>query len=307
MDSGWYSGNVEVRIICIAEEPQNIKYTVTRGGEIEVDEDPVGEEGPITFDITNEGITTVTAWTIDNYGNATTKKTISVRIDKNNPERPDLYVLKDGVVDITNETEKWIGIDGKITALAGEENQAVGLKINKIEYEITKGAETRTDSQNGQIIDISSKDLGNDGEYIIKAWAIDQAGRKSINYSEVVVKKDTIAPTDVKFVTTKAMSKKIIVTVTGKDTNGSGIYEYIFKKKLTIEGLYDSGNIITVNNEESCQYSYTGLTTGASYDLLVEVRDKAGNKTIVTTDECVATKEWIAKEGDYVSYTPSPI
>lgn len=305
MDSGWYSGNVEVRIICIATEPQNIKYTVTRGGEIEVDEDPVGEEGPITFDVTNEGITTVTAWTVDDSGNTTPKKTLNVRIDKNNPDKPDLYVLKDGVVDISNESEKWLGIDGKITAAGADENSKIGLKINKIEYEISKTGEmTRTDSQNGQIVDIASKELGDDGTYLVKAWTVDQAGRKSSEYSEVTVKKDTIAPTNVKFVSTNAMSQRITVSVTGKDTNGSGIFEYIFKYKESSAGGYTEAGTITVNNAETCQYSYTNLKIGGTYDLAVEVRDKAGNKTTATTDGYVSTKEWIAKAGDYVSYTP---
>ena len=305
MDSGWYSGNVEVRIICIATEPQNIKYTVTRGGEIEVDEDPVGEEGPITFDVTNEGITTVTAWTVDDSGNTTPKKTLNVRIDKNNPDKPDLYVLKDGVVDISNESEKWLGIDGKITAAGADENSKIGLKINKIEYEISKTGEmTRTDSQNGQIVDIASKELGDDGTYLVKAWTVDQAGRKSSEYSEVTVKKDTIAPTNVKITATSAMSQRIGVTATGKDTNGSGVYQYIFKRKLTSEGSYTIAGTITVNNQESCTYIYTGLTTGGSYDLLVEVQDKAGNKATATTDSYVSTKAWKAKIGDYVAYSP---
>ena len=133
---------------------------------------------------------------------------------------------------------------------------------------------------------------------------MDQAGRKSKEYVEVQIKKDTIAPTDVKFVSANAMSQRIVVNVTGKDTGGSGIYEYIFKYKQTDEGAYTEAGTITVDNEESCQYAYTGLTTGASYDLVVEVRDKAGNKTTAATDSYVSTKEWIAKIGDYVNYKP---
>ncbi|MCI9366628.1 MAG: hypothetical protein HFJ54_09175 [Clostridia bacterium] len=139
-----------------------IKYTVARGKNIEIDEDPVGDEGPIVFDITNEGISTVVAWTIDDSGNATPKKTVNVKIDKNDPEKPEVFVLKDGSIDITNEREKWISSEGKIAVAGAEESPDIGLKIAKIEYEITKDGNTRTDSQNGQMIEIGANELGED-------------------------------------------------------------------------------------------------------------------------------------------------
>ena len=132
--------------------------------------------------------------------------------------------------------------------------------------------------------------------YVIKAWAIDEAGRRSKEYSETTVGKDTVAPTDERLEVKAVMSKTIVVEAGAKDNGGSGIYQYIFKYKLSGTGTYEIGELgeITVSNDETCRYSFKGLETNASYDILVEIRDKAGNKKTVTVDTYV-TKEWVAK------------
>lgn len=60
---------------------------------------------------------------------------------------------------------------------------------------------------------------------------------------------------------------------------------------------------ITVDNEETCEYTYRELAEGACYDLMVEVRDKAGNVATAKA-EAISTKEWKIKVGDYIKYTP---
>lgn len=100
------------------------------------------------------------------------------------------------------------------------------------------------------------------------------------------------------------MSKRVIVKAKGKDNGGSGIYTYTFYIKTSTERTYTEKDTITVENAEECSYTYKDLSEGASYDLMVEVYDKAGNKETATPEGSISTIEWKASVGDYVAYTP---
>ncbi|MCI9366496.1 MAG: hypothetical protein HFJ54_08395, partial [Clostridia bacterium] len=80
-----------------------------------------------------------------------------------------------------------------------------------------------------------------------------------------------------------------------QDNGGSGIYQYKFKIKKSIDGTYEDRDTITVDNDETCKYTYKGLEAEVSYDIMVEVYDKAGNMKTATTDQAFTTKEWVAK------------
>lgn len=102
------------------------------------------------------------------------------------------------------------------------------------------------------------------------------------------------------------MSKRVTVKATGKDNGGSGIYSYKFFVKTADENTYIEKDTITVDNSEECTYTYTELSEGISYDLMVEVRDKAGNM-VQAKAETFVTKDWKATTGSYVSYTPEEV
>lgn len=168
-----------------------------------------------------------------------------------------------------------------------------GSDIAKIKYEITRNGESYiTDTPGGSTV---TRLLEEDGSYTIKAWAIDEAGRQSLRYDEKTVSKDGNAPTGVTLTVKSGYAKTINVIATAQDNGGSGIYQYKFKIKKSIDGTYEDRDTITVDNDETCKYTYKGLEAEVSYDIMVEVYDKAGNMKTATTDQAFTTKEWVAK------------
>ena len=70
-----------------------------------------------------------------------------------------------------------------------------------------------------------------DGEYILKAYTIDKAGRESRTNAEKTVKIDSVAPIVTSITVSKTTSYTITAQANGTD-NASGIKNYTFQHRL---------------------------------------------------------------------------
>ena len=125
-----------------------------------------------------------------------------------------------------------------------------------------------------------------------------------------IISKDTQAPADVALTVTTYETKTITVNATGTD-QGSGIISYAFQISQT-ENEEDFTTVETVaSTENSCAYTYTGLTLGTRYYLRVIVTDIAGYSTVSdivkrsTQDNGVTDTVLAEGIGKYVDYAPT--
>ena len=124
-----------------------------------------------------------------------------------------------------------------------------------------------------------------------------------------IISKDTQAPADVALTVTTYDKTSITVNATGTD-QGSGIISYAFQISQT-ENEEDFTTVETVaSTENSCAYTYTGLTLGTRYYLRVIVTDIAGYSTVSeivkrsTQDNGVTDTVLAEGIGKYVDYAP---
>ena len=124
-----------------------------------------------------------------------------------------------------------------------------------------------------------------------------------------IISKDTQAPADVALTVTTYDKTSITVNATGTD-QGSGIISYAFQISQT-ENEEDFTTVETVaSTENTCAYTYTGLTLGTRYYLRVIVTDIAGYSTVSeivkrsTQDNGVTDTVLAESIGKYVDYTP---
>ena len=125
-----------------------------------------------------------------------------------------------------------------------------------------------------------------------------------------IISKDTQAPADVALTVTTYDKTSITVNATGTD-QGSGIISYAFQISQT-ENEEDFTTVETVaSTENSCAYTYTGLTLGTRYYLRVIVTDIAGYSTVSdivkrsTQDNGVTDTVLAEGIGKYVDYAPT--
>lgn len=125
-----------------------------------------------------------------------------------------------------------------------------------------------------------------------------------------IISKDTQAPADVALTVTTYDKTSITVNATGTD-QGSGIISYAFQISQT-ENEEDFTTVETVaSTENSCAYTYTGLTLGTRYYLRVIVTDIAGYSTVSeivkrsTQDNGVTDTILAEGIGKYVDYAPT--
>ena len=125
-----------------------------------------------------------------------------------------------------------------------------------------------------------------------------------------IISKDTQAPADVALTVTTYDKTSITVNATGTD-DASGIISYAFQISQT-ENDDDFTTVETVpSTENSCAYTYTGLTLGTRYYLRVIVTDVAGYSTVSeivkrsTQDNGLSDTQLSANIGKYVDYEPT--
>lgn len=171
--------------------------------------------------ISEEGITTIEAYTEDEGGEKSKVTTEEIKIDTAPPDKP--------IITVNGSTGdgSWYGANMTTVIQGGADT---GSGAAKIKYKIIP------EGQNEEEINWTIEGRSTvtpeltDGIYKIKAITIDRAGRES-TAAERNVKKDSIAPTVTGLTITKTTSYTIVAKANGTD-NKSGIHSYTFEHRL---------------------------------------------------------------------------
>lgn len=195
--------------------------------------------------LSDEGLHTIEARTIDRAGNISNIVSKEVKIDKTPPNVPIITVDPSG----------WTNQIVTVTITPGEDNLS---GVNSIQYRINGGSWKTY---------LSPFTLSNQGIYTIEARQRDNAG----NYSEIAnaeAKIDKTIPTITANPTSKDwVNTDITVTLTYNDTGGSGLKDRLFKW---------SQSTMTPSDWDNYETAATQVDTGIWY-LHARAIDNAGN------------------------------
>ena len=301
VNNGWYKGGpVTVTInagedvkkdgVTDVSETKGVIYEIT-GATMKAVTNPV--QTGVQENITLDGITTITAQTVDNAGNISEKcGEVQVKIDGVAPEIPTITL--DPIK--ANGSNGWYK-QGNITATISAEGQDAQSGEWQIEY--TVGANTYTTEAG---ITTQEVLVDTDGTTTIKAKTIDKAGNKSTAEATETIKRDVTPPRTATLSVTTYDETTITVQATGAD-NTSGIASYEFQYKLSSETTWKNHGSAISTNAETQTHIYTNLTANTEYELRVLITDVAGNPN-AGTGITQLTKKKELKVGDYVAYTP---
>ena len=287
-----YTSNVTVTISINKglEQTGTIKlhYKINDGEEQITEED-------VSFEVSEEGTTTIIAWTENEKGNLSNNAETSFTINKTAPSTPTINL---------NGTEGENGYyisDVGVTINAGNTADVASIKY-KVEganpIEETEATGTTTNF-----------DITQDGTSTITAYIINNAGLTSEEITQEVNKDATVPSTSTIALSGEAGETSISVTANGADAT-SGVGSYVFQYSTTNEeNSFTTMNTVD-NTSNSCTFEYQDLASNTTYYLRVVVKDKAGN-TLPSTAVPATTKkaglsdtELASNVGKYVDYTP---
>ncbi len=256
-------------------------------------EEQVAEED-VSIQITEEGTTTITAWTENDKGNLSDKVETVVTINKTAPSSP--MISLNG----TEGENGYYTTDVRVTITAGEASNIASIKY-KVE-----GANPIAETESAGNGDVTF-DITQDGKSTVTAYIINNAGLTSETITQVVNKDSTNPSTATIALSGEAGETNINVSATGEDAT-SGVASYAFQISTTgNENDFQTADTVQ-NTTYSCTFNYEGLTSNTTYYLRIVVKDKAGNmtkSTIIngTTKTAELTEEELASDsGKYVEY-----
>ena len=287
-----YTSNVMVTISINKglEQTGTIKlhYKINDGEEQITEED-------VNFEVSEEGTTTIIAWTENEKGNLSDNYDTSFTINKTAPTTPTISL---------NGTEGENGYyisDVGVTISAGD-----AADVASIKYKVERAnpiAETEVQGTTANF------DITADGTSTITAYIINNAGLTSEEITQVV-NKDMAAPSTATIALSgEAGETSISVTANGEDAT-SRVASYTFQYSTTSETDEFTTALEVQNTANSCTYPYQGLASNTTYYLRVIVKDRAGNTTPstainVTTKQSGLSEEVLASNvGKYVDYMP---
>ena len=287
-----YTSNVTVTISINKglEQTGTIKlHYKINGGEEQISEEDV------SFEVSEEGTTTITAWTENEKGNLSNNAETSFTINKTAPSTPTISL---------NGTEGENGYyisDVGVTISAGDVADVASIK-----YKVEEANPIDETEATGTTANF---DITQDGTSTITAYIINTAGLTSETISQVV-NKDTVAPSTATIALSgEAGETSINVTATGADAT-SGVASYIFQYSTTNEESGFTTALEVPNTTNSCTFEYQDLASNTTYYLRVVVKDRAGN-TLPSTAVSATTKksgmsdtELASNVGKYVDYVP---
>ena len=287
-----YTSNVTVTISINKglEQTGTIKlhYKINDGEEQITEED-------VSFEVSEEGTTTIIAWTENEKGNLSDNYETSFTINKTAPSTPTINL---------NGTEGENGYyitDVGVTISAGDVADVASIKY-KVE-EANPIAETEVQGTTANF------DITTDGTSTITAYIINNAGLTSEEITQVV-NKDTVAPSTASIALSGDPGEtSIAVTANGADAT-SGVASYIFQYSTTSETEEFTTALEVQNTANSCTFEYQDLASNTTYYLRVVVKDRAGKTTPSTAVPATTKKAGMADEvlasnvGKYVDYTP---
>ena len=291
-NNGIYTTNVTVNISINRGLEQTgvikLHYQIN-GGEEQITEDDV------SFEVSAEGTTTITAWAENERGNLSDKKETSFTINKTAPSNPTISL--NGELGDNNYYKSNIGV----TINAGDASN-----VASITYKVEGANPIAETEQSGTTANF---DITQDGTSTITAYIINTAGLTSETITQEI-NKDTVDPSTASIALSgEAGETSIAVTANGADET-SGIASYIFQYSTTSETEGFTTALEVQNTANSCTYPYQNLASDTTYYLRVIVKDRAGNTTPSTAVSATTKKsglsdtELASNVGKYVDYTP---
>ena len=287
-----YTSNVTVTISINKglEQTGAIKlhYKINNGEEQITEED-------VSFEVSEEGTTTIIAWTENEKGNLSDNYETSFTINKTAPSTPTISL---------NGTEGESGYyitDVGVTINAGDASNVASIK-----YKVEGANPIEETEATGTTANF---DITADGTSTITAYIINNAGLTSEEITQVVNKDTTVPSTASIALSGEAGETSIAVTANGEDAT-SGVASYAFQYSTTNEeNSFTTMNTID-NTSDSCTFTYQGLVSNTTYYLRVVVKDRAGKTTTSTAVPATTKKagmsdtELASNVGKYVDYTP---
>ena len=288
-----YTSNVTVTISINKglEQTGTIKlhYKINDG------EEQISEED-VSFEVSEEGTTTIIAWTENEKGNLSDNYETSFTINKTAPSMPTISL--NGT---EGENEYYI-TDVGVTINAGDTTDVASIKY-KVE-----GANTIEETEATGTT--ANFDITEDGTSTITAYIINTAGLTSEEITQVVNKDATVPSTASIALSGEAGETSISVTANGEDAT-SGVASYAFQYSTTNEESGFTTALEVQNTANSCTFEYQDLASDTTYYLRVIVKDKAGNTTpsiavpATTKKAGLSDTELASNVGKYVDYTPA--
>ena len=287
-----YTSNVMVTISINKglEQTGTIKlhYKINDGEEQITEED-------VSFEISAEGTTKITAWTENEKGNLSDNYETSFTINKTAPSTPTISL---------NGTEGESGYyitDVGVTINAGDASNVASIK-----YKVEGANPIEETEATGTTANF---DITADGTSTITAYIINNAGLTSEEITQEVNKDATVPSTASIALSGEAGETSIAVTANGEDAT-SGVASYAFQYSTTNEESGFTTADEVQNTANSCTFEYQDLASNTTYYLRVIVKDRAGKTTAsiavpATTKKSELSEEELANDtGKYVAYTP---
>ncbi len=287
-----YTSNVTVTISINKgiEQTGTIKlHYKINDGEEQITEDDV------SFEISAEGTTKITAWTENEKGNLSDNYETSFTINKTAPSTPTISL---------NGTEGESGYyitDVGVTINAGDASNVASIK-----YKVEGANPIEETEATGTTANF---DITADGTSTITAYIINNAGLTSEEITQVVNKDATNPSTATIALSGEAGETSISVTANGEDAT-SGVASYTFQYSTTSEkeGFTTADEV--QNTANSCTFEYQDLAVNTTYYLRVVVKDNAGNTKISNTVNAKIEREELpptelaGNVGKYIDYIP---
>ena len=257
-------------------------------------EEQISEED-VSFEVSEEGTTTITAWAENEKGNLSDNYETSFTINKTAPSNPTISL---------NGTEGESGYyitDVGVTINAGDATDVASIK-----YKVEGANPIEETEATGTT---ATFDITTDGTSTITAYIINNAGLTSEEITQVVNKDATVPSTATIAISGEAGETSIAVTANGEDAT-SGVASYTFQYSTVSETEGFTTALEVPNTANSCTFEYQDLASNTTYYLRVIVKDRAGN-TLSSTAISATTKkagmsdtELASNVGKYVDYVP---
>ncbi len=250
-------------------------------------------ENPNTSAYTYEGLETgKTYWfkvvVTDNAGNTTESEPVKGKT-KGDLKAPTINLTSTKNEDkmTANDDTSWR--KGNITIEITDSADSAKTSATQVKYQITKKDGTNVKSETVKLpLTLKEEITTDDVEYTITAWAVGkETGDISESSSTRTVKRDVTVPSTAKLTKGTETYNSIPVTATGEDAT-SGVAKYKFYISSTSKDAgYDNGTEKTASttSQNTQEHTYSGLLTGTTYWLKVDVTDNAGNTTTSTPIE----------------------
>ena len=287
-----YTSNVIVTISINKglEQTGTIKlHYKINGGEEQISEEDV------SFEVSEEGTTKITAWTENEKGNLSNNAETSFTINKSLPSTPTISLSG------TEGESGYYITDVGVTINAGDASNVASIK-----YKVEGANPIEETEATGTTANF---DITADGTSTITAYIINNAGLTSEEITQEVNKDATVPSTASIALSGEAGETSIAVTANGEDAT-SGVASYAFQYSTTNEESGFTTADEVQNTANSCTFEYQDLASNTTYYLRVVVKDRAGKTTTsiavpATTKKAgMSDTELASNVGKYVDYTP---